>query len=708
MAASRFVVRLTALCRPLASNRLLAAGAILALGAFVGPAAPPARAQVGPPDAFYHTGGALGPILVADDQILVARGLRIVALSRDPASLGAELGQSEPLAGLPLALERHGGRLLVATERKTLEVLDISDVAPRILQRIMVPESSAGLAIGGDRAYLVGEQRLVIVDLTAEPFQIETVNLGGVTRGRDGILPVERRLAVVGNRLFFSSVLSMHVVELRPGPRAVEIAAFRTESMTYDIVAVGERVFNLTRNGRGAGAPTELITVDARPDVVPRIIDRWIDPNPGTPHMCDLFAVDGHLGVSGGEGTYILDVGELAAVREVSALAAGADCYSGGRAASVGAGMVALVHWDRVGLSVLTDVVGPALSTGHAARDKHVEPLDASRQADVTWIPLAATVGSIAVSADTALVADGRRIRRLALDGAGKSHEVEVLDLAMGASALALGEGRLWAGTYDGLHVASLDGSPLALVDVELDAPTPPRVMALFAAGHLAYVATSGGQLHVVDASDMTAPRSLASLNLAPGDVDEILGHGTRIVARRALGFDVIDVADPTHPTLLGTYQDDRGSPSTAMATDGHTVWLRGGGTVLALDISDPETGFPVSEQSLGFLARALTWHDGVLFASDHYGRLTAFDTAIHGRLREVGSMTLPIDGEVIRVHGDTLVATHRRGGAVILPAPEIGTPTEPTAASPTAVPTEPPAAPRYELFLPILQGTDG
>jgi len=697
--------RSLAFARTLVAPLFLLIG-LLALSGAPGSSATKASAQDDLALPFYHTGGSLGPILVADDQILVARGLRIVALSRDPASLGAELGQSEPLAGLPIALERHGERLLVATERKTLEVLDIATVgAPRLVQRIAVPEASAGLAIGGDRAYLIGDHRLTIVDLAVEPFRAQTISHGATGR-HDGIMPVERRLAVVGDRLYFNSVYSLHVMELRPGPRTVQIADIRTERMLADIVAIGERVFALGHTDSSSYRRPLVIAVDARPGAAPKIVGRWIDAGDGVRRLCDLFAVDGHLGASGGEAFHVLAIDEPDGMRPVNTLATGVDCGYTGRGVSAGAGMVALIRHNVVGLIPLAEVVDPAAVTGTTVR--HPDAAEAFQEAQFTWVRIAAPVGAIAVSGDTAVVAEGRRIRRLALDGAGNAHEVETLDVAQPVAALALGDGRLWVGDYDGLRVATLDGSPLALMPVALEGPVRVRVEALFAGGHMAYVATGDGRLHVVDASDMTAPRRVASLDLSHGSPLELLGHGTRLVTNSFGSYEVIDIADANQPVLLGAFQDRTGSGS-AMATDGRTVWRNGdGGTVLAFDITDPGSGFPMSEQSLGFPVWALTWHEGVLFAAGRDGRVTAFDTSIRGRLREVGALTLPFEAEGIRVHGRTLVATHSRGGAVILPAPEIGPPTEPTAAPPTAVPTDPPVAPRYDLFLPHLHGADG
>lgn len=108
--------------------------------------------------------------------------------------------------------------------------------------------------------------------------------------------------------------------------------------------------------------------------------------------------------------------------------------------------------------------------------------------------------------------------------------------------------------------------------------------------GDLAYVATWGGGLQIVNVSEPAAPYVVGSCDTADfvTSVDVV---GTRTYMTSVEGLHVLDVTDPSSPSLLG----ETGSPDGAGFWDVHVVGslahvARSGPTGLAVyDIADPE-----------------------------------------------------------------------------------------------------------------------
>lgn len=678
MTASRFVVRLTALCRPLASHRLLAGAAIVALGAFVGPAATPARAQVGPPDAFYHTGGALGEVLVTEDQVLVTRGPRVVAFDREPGGLGAELGASERLAGPPLAMARHGDLLLVSTIGAALDILEIDPSGPpRLRHRLDLKETTSGLAVDGDRAYLVGNHWLAIVDLARDPPVAEMVPLDATSTAQLDDLPHRRRLVVAGGRLVFNGFRrggwsqGLHVAEILPGPRVRTVATLPIQVL--DLVAFGEHVFAIDEGGLG-NYPDAIVAIDVSAGTAPREMGRWVeDPGDrGSGSFTDLFVTDGRLGVATSLGLHVLDVADPAAIRPVARdehRARWCDALYGQVIAEEGRLLVAACE---VTLSVATLPEGDVAATP-------------------TWVAtvrLGDVIRDVAFGEGFVAVARGRDVQLLAVDDSGGAREIAATAEPFYADALAIGGGRLWIVEDEGLSVAPIGAGPLVPQPVTLDESTmdlwySPAV----AATRTGAVVVANERLLVVDAS-AGAPQFVAALAPELGMIDELVAHGNRVYAGSAEGLAIVDLADPARPTILAAARHELGR---GLATDGRTVWRQVGLDLLAFDVSDPTHGLPETRYRVPFSISGLAVHDGSLLVVRREGfrvAVQAFDPTTPRILRQGPSLVLPLfngfAGSVL-VDGDTLIGSSRLDGLIVAPAPF--------------------AAPRHAIFVPVAHG---
>lgn len=675
MIVARCLVRLPARLRPLASRRLLAVLAAVVLGAALVPTAPPARAQVGPPEAYVHLGGALGGVLLTEDQILVTRGPRVVAFEREPAGIGAEVGASERLSGPPLTMVRHGDRLLVSTIGASLDVLDLVPSGPPLLRhRVALPETTSGLAVDGDRAYLVGNHWLAILDLALDAPAAERVPLDAASSGELDDLPYGRRLVVAGGRLVFSGSgrrpfpSRLHVAEILPGPRVRTVATLPIG--VVDLVAIGARVFAIDHSFLET-IQDAVVAVHVAPGAAPRELGRWSeDASTRRAYLHDLFVADGRLGVVSRDATHFLDV-----VPSAPRLVARGDrrqlpwCPSSyGQPVAQRDGLLATACPDILRAAAIAD-------------DDPANP---------TWVaevPTGDAIFDVAIGDGMVAVVRGRDVQVLALDGSGGVREVATTTVSPFPRSAAIGGGRLWIVGYGELRVATLGTDPLDPQPVALGDDVREVVVVATQAGA---VAASGERLLVVDAT-VGAPRVVAELDPDLGPIDELVAHGSRVYAGSGEGFAIVDIADPAMPTVLAVARHDS---SRWLETDGRTAWRYDGLDLLAFDVSDPSRGLPVTRYRAPYPISGLALRDGALLAVHQAGFLaavTAFDATTPGILRPGPTLRLPLFHGLVsalRVEGDAMIAASQRDGLIVAPAPF--------------------AAPWHGVFVPVAHRADG
>jgi hypothetical protein len=148
-----------------------------------------------------------------------------------------------------------------------------------------------------------------------------------------------------------------------------------------------------------------------------------------------------------------------------------------------------------------------------------------------------------------------------------------------------------------GLRLVVLDVSqPITPTEIGSTTPFSDFVESLVVSGTLAYVATGGGGLRMVDISDPAHPLHLGGWD-SPGFAEGVaISRSTVYLADGPYGLRVVDVSDPALPAEAGyacplKYAFD-------VAVDGSTAYLAAAGAgLLVIDISDPR--YPVELGSL-------------------------------------------------------------------------------------------------------------
>jgi hypothetical protein len=127
---------------------------------------------------------------------------------------------------------------------------------------------------------------------------------------------------------------------------------------------------------------------------------------------------------------------------------------------------------------------------------------------------------------------------------------------------------------------------PFAL-SIEGSLATSGQIENLTIYGDYAYLAAGGSGLHIVDISDPTNPTLANTHNTPVHAIDVAISGNYAHVADYTSGLQVVDITDPTNPSLAGSY----GTPGTAysVAIAGDYAYIADADSGLTVvDISDP------------------------------------------------------------------------------------------------------------------------
>ena len=144
--------------------------------------------------------------------------------------------------------------------------------------------------------------------------------------------------------------------------------------------------------------------------------------------------------------------------------------------------------------------------------------------------------------------------------------------------------------------------------------------------GNLAYAAI-GRRLVILDVSDETDPVEVGSLNLMAGVVGVVVRDGYAFLAALSpYRFSVVDVSDPTNPTLVSAGQGDG---SSHVVLYGDLAYVRSRLSSLdVFDISDPQSVVHLGEVSAGGSVKAMTIVGDLLYVGTN--ELAVGEPSIH------------------------------------------------------------------------------
>ncbi len=195
-------------------------------------------------------------------------------------------------------------------------------------------------------------------------------------------------------------------------------------------------------------------------------------------------------------------------------------------------------------------------------------------------------------------------------------------------------------------YVAS-GGGELRILDVS--DPTQPTPRGRFdatsfangidVAGNLAYLASGFGGLYIIDVTNSTTPTLQGHFALqadtAATDV-QVVGDFAYLTYRNYIipgapggGLLIIDVSDPAEPTLVGNFDAGARMPASSVQVDGDKAYVTAGNQVLLFDVSDPSNPqlFDNVMVTWAWQAEGITMAGGLIYVTGYLAGLQIIST---------------------------------------------------------------------------------
>lgn len=476
-----------------------------------------------------------------------------------------------------------------------------------------------GIAVSGTMAYAAaGSAGLFVVDITdpASPAILGHWDSPGSAEG----------IAVVGDHAYLADgPFGVRVVDVSDPARPVPAGSAFDMSFAFDIVVQGEHAFV-------AAAGAGLLVADVSDPHHPREV-AGLD----TPGFARDVIVAGSIvylaDAWGGIRTF--DIAAPERPVELASLVLPSWAY--GVALS---GSTLLVADGSQGLRAV-DVADP----------RH--PVEIGAYA-VPWVHHSS--GVAAAGGLAYLVVRDEGLHLVDLASPAQPVTISVIDPLVRAGSVAVaGNVAFVAAASQGLRVVTLDGGPREIG--RLDLPGAARVVQ--AGTHLAVGGgdLGGGRLAVVDSSVPGAPREVGSVRLR--GMRDIAATGSLVLVAEEAGLQVVDIADPAHPEVVGVLDDLSGGATNSVAVSGTLAIVTGAGDgAWIVDLADPRhpvlRSTYVPSPSGG--PAAVAAGAGYAYILTHPGGLRVVSLDDPADPREVAALALPGLPEWARLDGTTLL----------------------------------------------------
>ncbi|UCC68990.1 MAG: S-layer homology domain-containing protein [Armatimonadota bacterium] len=252
-----------------------------------------------------------------------------------------------------------------------------------------------------------------------------------------------------------------------------------------------------------------------------------------------------------------------------------------------------------------------------------------------------AIIGDLAVTAGHVYLASGD-LRVVDVSDPAMPSEVRVISGA-GTGICASGSYLYTADVDTGVHIFDIS-SPASPLEV---GAFPTMAHAITVVGDLAYVA-GGDKLLVLDVSNPELPAEIGRVATDTGSEISVSG-GFAFLAREEGftvdgGFTVIDVSDPTVPTIAAEYElSVPYGVSIHLAVWGSYAYLTAESCgITAVDISSPTNPTTAGSCSTAGHALGIAPAEGRAYVADYEGGLRVFDLLDPAAPREVGGSGAP------------------------------------------------------------------
>ena len=582
-----------------------------------GPDGPPDAGPVEPPPLERgQAGGETGAIAIAGGFAYVGVGPRL-AIWDIASAVPVRVGETEPLSGIVTGVAIGGARAFVtstAVDDGGVHVIDIADPAkpvPTAFLRLGAGAYSQprAIAVSGSTAYIADhDQGVFRVDITVPDAPV--VVAAGTTFNAFRIQPVGSQVHVLGRHLAGLSVQTLDATDLEPlGSAVIKDVLDGTLTPSGLLVTRGATGFAVDHLAF-PGAP---IRVYEDPAVWPWAMvagdgGAWLTVNGhlrfldlADPSSITLSEASPPITWATSAGAFVGD--RLAVVTHQGLLetfAVGpASATALGRAVTGPCASCSAVAGDGERLAIADSTPG-AVGTVAAVRASDLDPLG-------QHAVLSADFEDIAHANGTAYVADwftGLRVFDLS-DPTAPTPTAQVVTgghpsaIAVAGDRVYLGEGT-GGGMLRVFHRGGVSGP------VELGAIPTSRVADLAVTGELVYVADATPALRIYDTGDPAAIELVGSYGACSSPVG-VAVQGVIAVLGCSSGFHVLDVANPSAPSLLAIWQSPAPTRARAVAIDGARVYYGHDGGVSVIDLTDPAAPVPSAELRTAWHVRHLT-----------------------------------------------------------------------------------------------------
>lgn len=277
---------------------------------------------------------------------------------------------------------------------------------------------------------------------------------------------------------------------------------------------------------------------------------------------------------------------------------------------------------------------------------------------------------SVAAEGDVALLSNGAALQVLDVSDPSAPSVLGEVAVVQPIEAVAISGNRGYILTYNDLHV------------VDLSAPTAPTVLGTFeglvASGELDVVGnevyvTTYEKLVVVDVSAPATPIKVGELEWTDGSGGDLeAASGFAFVAAGDSGLRVIDVSDPTTPTMVAAV--DLGDDTSAYFLDlvNGLVYLSGSGSfpdrkLFVVDVTDPQHPALIANPTISGGGRDIVVRDGLAHIAGYPG-LNVYDVNVPQTPVWLGSVTITSDysERLAAIDDHILMTTYLYGLTVI------------------------------------------
>lgn len=652
-----------------------------------------ARAASDPAPVVGGIGGYSYVVKAALPLVYMGSGGSVLVVDASDPKAPRLVGQSPIQPGEVFGIDVVGTRVYVAHGKAGLVILDVSNPAsPHILGALDTLGEAMSLRVVGDTAYVAdwttGLLLIDVADPTA-PRQLARMDTPGLARD----VQVQADLAFVAD---MQGGLRIIDVSDPRQPKAISSIGLLGAGKAYRICVVGTWVFV-------ASGTSSVTVIDVSVLKTPREVG-WFG---GDDRTLDLGMMKGMLVTVGWEGSMSIARVDLSTFQYGVVGSAKTRGHTLGM--DIVGDMVFIADGDR-GLTIIdaSDAASPQIVgsltlagslsavTVDAGIACVVGPFSGLDIVDVSRPDAPRPLGSVAIADQATDVDMAGTTAYVTSRQAG----LFLIDISAPAAPRTVGTvdtpGMAEAVQVHGGHAFVADTS--GLLAVAIGDPTAPKIIGSLplknandvkVVGDRAYVALLGKGMGIVDVSNPTAMRWLGGLDLAGGgQAIDVAGSVAYLVGSDAPGpgisdgpgLSIIDISDPSSPTLLGNSYAMPRAWNVAVA-DGRAyvaTWLVSEG-VFVYDVEEPGNVREVARWDTIGAPGSVFLDDDLAYVADSHAGLMILSTK--AGLPNAGTPTrLPISPTPTRL-------------------PVTDTPTRlPNTATPTLRP------PRWQLFVPYLQ----